>query len=150
MDSTLAANAIPTSSLPLSSLIPPPPAQARDAARASRPPALYERLAVDTFPMLHAATASNGSAPEILPRDGCPIRTVPSDVLHGIVIELRKADSTLHGIREVERLRATCGQLRAIAGNDSTAYTRRLAGCSRIQRYGGAEAASCCARACQC
>lgn len=113
MDSTLSAHATPTSSLPLGSLIPPPPpAQAPDAARASRVPALYERLASDTLPTLPAATASNGSAPEMLPADGCPIFAMPSDVLHAIVIELRKADSTLHGLREVERLRATCGQLR--------------------------------------
>lgn len=112
MDSTLAAHATPTSLLPLSSLLPPPlPAQARDAARASQVPALYGRLAADTSPMLPAATASSGSAPEILPDVGCPIRTMPSDVLHAIVIKLRKADSTLHGIREVERLRASSRQL---------------------------------------
>jgi ankyrin repeat protein len=141
MDSTLSAHATPTSSLPLGSLIPPPPpAQAPDAARASRVPALHERLASDTLPTLPAATASNGSAPEMLPGDGCPIFAMPSDVLHAIVIELRKADSTLHGIREVERLRATCGQLRdmiprpipedllgAVEFNDMAALKRLLA-----------------------
>lgn len=111
MDSTLAAHAASTPSLPLSSLIPPPPSLPRDAARASRTPTLYERLAADPFPMVPAATASNGSAPEILPGDSCLIATVPSDVLHAIVIELRKVDSTLDGIRGVERLRAASRQL---------------------------------------
>lgn len=112
MDSTL-AHAAPSPSLPLRGLI-PPPAPPRDAARASRAPALYERLAGDTFPMFPAATAANNTAPEILPGAGCPILSMPSDVLHGIVIALRQADSTLHGIREVERLRAASRQLHQI------------------------------------
>ena len=127
MNNTFTIAPASTSSIPLSTRLPEPP---RDFAPADRAPLLHARPTEHATSMLAAMTAF----------DSTQLLSMPSDVLHGIVIELRKADSTLHGIREVERLRATCGQLRemiprpipegllgAVEFNDMAALKRLLA-----------------------